>query len=79
MQKENPDPKVVTFKPKENRRQISQLQLEQFIYARRKFKEARREYEQIRREIQQELSSGAIIQLGAHTASIINLERLFIA
>lgn len=69
-------PVVVGFKGKEDRQQITQLQLEQLIYAKRKLREARCEYEQIRSEIQRELISGASIQSGVHTASIVSSERL---
>lgn len=76
-EKRESSPKVVVgFKGKENKHQITQLQLEQLIYARRRFREARCEYEQIRREIQRELISGATIQPGVHTASVVSSERL---
>lgn len=80
MEKENPAVrKVVGFKRSEDRHQITQLQLEQLIYARRRFREAQAEYRRIRSEIQLELNSGAIIQSGVHTASVIASERLIVA
>lgn len=76
-EKRESSPKVVVgFKGKGNSRQVTQLQLEQLIYAKRKLREARQAYEQIRREIEQELISGATIERGVHTASVVSSERL---
>lgn len=71
--------KVVSLKGKEDRHQVTQLQLEQLIYAKRKLREARSEYEQIRTEIQRELNSGATIQSGVHTASTSTFHRFSVA
>lgn len=70
-------PKVVSIR-KEGGHQVTQLQLETLIYAKRKLREARKEYDRIRNEIEQEIISGAEIEFGVHVASARVRSRLVV-